>query len=107
MIKEMILEVKADNIVVPGSAKERIDTLYLPVAPRHVVNFFNFMQNHIKLDATDVSMGGTVSVRFRESRYNLSELMKEEGYDYIIHQNFINEFENKLLEQHYNALDKK
>lgn len=85
----------------PGSKKETLWIVYLPPAPSHVIKFFNFLQTHITLDVTNVSMEGKVSVCFRESRYNLANLMEKEGYDYNIYQCFVDSFEEQLLLQHY------
>lgn len=103
----MVLEAKADDIVTPGSREETINAIFLPFAPPQALNFFNFMQNHITLDTTDISMSGQPSVRFRESRSGLAKLMQKQGYEYTIYQTFVERFENKLLEQHYDSIDKK
>ena len=103
----MVLKAKADDLVIPGSKEETLNTIYLPFAPPPAINFFNFMQEHIKLDITDVSMGGSVSVRFRENRSGLADLMEKQGYEYTIYQTFVDKFESKLLEQHYDSPDKK
>ena len=107
MFKDMVLKARADDIVEKGSAKDRLNAVYLPVVPIHVTNFFSFMQEHIRLDVVDVSMGGSISVRFRENRNGLSDLMQKAGYEYVIYQTFVDDFESKLLEQHYDSIKSK
>ena len=107
MFEELVLKAKADELVMPGSKEETINLIFLPFAPAQVINFFTFMQDHIKLDVTDVSMGGSVSVRFRENRSGLADLMQKEGYEYIVYKTFVDEFEEKLLSQHYDSTNKK
>ena len=106
MFDKMVTEAKVEELITPGSKTETLNAIFLPVVPKYVLNFFNFMQDHIKLNVTDVSMGGSVSVRFKENRSGLSSLMEKEGYEYAIYRTFVDEFEDKILEQHYDALDK-
>lgn len=91
----------------PSSNKERLSIVYLPVTSPLAANFFSFLQTHITLDVANVSMEGIVSVSFRESRYNLAKLMKQEGYDYKVYQIFVDKFEDELLKQHHKEQLKK
>jgi len=97
----MVETAKVDNLIRPGSAEERLNTIFLPNAPREAIRFFNFMQTHISLESN--GMG----VALRESKSDLAYLLEKEGYDYSIYQSFIDSYENKLLKQHYDSIDKK
>jgi len=97
----MIETARVDNIIRPGSAEERLNAVYLPEAPPHVTKFFQFMQTHITLASNGMGVG------LRENKNDIAQLMKKLGYDYAIYQNFVEDFESKLLKQHYDEQDKK
>jgi hypothetical protein len=83
------------DLILPGSKKETLHAVMLPDAPNEVVKFFSWLKTHIQLAST--GMG----VSLRESKSDLVRLLKQEDYDYPVYQNFIEEFENKLLNQHH------
>lgn len=95
--KTMVEAAIVDDILDPGSAEEKLSTIFPPDASMHALKFFDFMQTHITLQSN--GMG----VSLRESRGGIVKLMEKEGYDYPIYQNFITNFENKLLAQHYDT----
>jgi len=97
----MVEDARVEDIIKPGSKEETLNAVFLPEAPRQVIKFFNFMQSHITLQSN--GMG----VELRESKEGLVKLLEKEGYDYSIYQNFIDTYENKLLEQHYEAQEDK
>jgi len=96
----MLDEAKVEDLINPGSSEDKLNAVYLPEAPREVIRFFNFMQNHITLESNGMGVG------LRENRHNIAELMKKNGYDYPIYESFIDDFEDKLLSQHYENKDK-
>ena len=99
--EKMIEKARVDDLIEPGSVKERLNAVFLPAAPREAIRFFNFMQTHISLASNGMGVG------LRESKEGLASLLEKEGYDYPIYENFIDSFENKLLKQYYDAQDKK
>ena len=91
----------AENIVTPDSRKETVEAFFTPFyVPQHIVGFFSFMKKHIVL----VSDG--MGVSFRETRAELSSLLKLNGYDYAVVENLINDFERNLLNQYYDSQKK-
>ena len=97
----MIETAIVDDLIEPGSVKERLNAVFLPAAPREAIRFFNFMQTHISLASNGMGVG------LRESKEGLAILLKKAGYDYQVYESFIDSFEDKLLKQHYDAQDKK
>jgi len=97
----MIEGAKVDDLIESGSAKDRLNAVFLPPAPLEVIKFFRFMQSHITLQSN--GMG----VSLRESRDGLAKLMKRQGYDYEIYQPFIEEFEEKLMKQFHDSREEK
>jgi len=96
----MIETAHVENIINEGSKEETLNTIFMPPAPRQIIKFFDFMQAHITLVSDGMGVG------LRETREGISKLLNESGYDYEVYQPFIEEFENKLLNQHYDAQEK-
>lgn len=67
----------------------------MPPSSSEALKLFKFMQNHIELESNGMS------VSLRHDRQSLSCLLEKEGFDYIMVQDFIDEYESKLLNQHY------
>lgn len=95
MLEKIIEKAIVDEIITPGSQKDKLDAVYMPPSSQEAIKLFKFMQNHIELQSN--GMG----VSLRHDRQNISSLLEKEGFDYVMVQDFIDEYESKLLNQHY------
>lgn len=64
------------------------------------MKFFYFLKSHISLASN--GMG----VSLRESRYAIAKLLEKEGFEYELYSDFIDIYENGLLEQYSKAKEK-
>jgi len=47
-----------------------------------------------------------MGVSLRESRYSISQLLEAEGFEYVLYSDFIDLYENSLLEQYSKQKEK-
>lgn len=100
-LQEFINTAVADDIVEKGSREDTLNAFFAPKSPQQAMSLFNFLRMHITLESN--GMG----VSLRENRHGISELLEKEGFDYEIVKTFINDFENKLMSNHYNKQKEK
>lgn len=101
MIQKIIEKAIVDEIINPGTNKELFETIYVPKASDEALKFFYFMQSHIELES------GGVGVSFRHNRNDLSKLLKEIDFEYILLEEFISDFENNCLKQYHENAENK
>lgn len=100
-VEELINAAIIDNIIVPDSKKETIESFYLPDTPSEPARFFRFLTDNVTLESN--GMG----VSLRENKYNISKLLEAEGFDYGMLKHLIDDFEGRLLSQFYENKDEK
>lgn len=88
------------DILDKGSQKEFFEAVYPPKSSNESLELYSFMKSHITLSSN--GMG----VYLKHDRYEISKLLEDVGFEYLMVENFIRDYEDKLLEQYYKEKEK-
>lgn len=77
-----------------GVKSETLELVIPPTVPRVAREIYDIVSQHVVL------VGGMGGVGFRESRANLTTILKEYGIDYIIVKSLIDDIEYRLMNQY-------